>query len=368
MRRRMRSHADMKSSHLAFAISLVACPLLAQGGEEPKGEPVRVTDVTNTAVGLGGGAGGIFGARSPGPMRSRMLGEKGSASLERGIAWLRARQRESGAFGDDADDLRATSLVLLVMLADGSTMRSGPHKEPVKTAAKWLRAQLQADGTFGGEGRDESLETQALATAALVEAAGLSASKLLLGDAQRAVAAMAKPQDAELWQQADREPHAATWFVEACSSAAFFGLEVDRACADATTGRLRKLAAAKGAPAGAAEAALRCAWSLAQHDAPEHVEELSERIAAAPPRAAAPGFERWLDGSHALFQVGGRQWKTWRNAVLAEVLRAQADDGSWPAAKPKDGEAPRDWSPATCATARACLLLEVPFRFGRRVR
>ena len=46
----------------------------------------------------------------------------------------------------NATKLRATATVILALLADGTTMRSGPEKIPLKAGVKWLRDQIDKSG------------------------------------------------------------------------------------------------------------------------------------------------------------------------------------------------------------------------------
>ena len=52
----------------------------------------------------------------------------------------------------------------------------------------------------------------------------------------------------------------------------------------------------------------------------------------------------------ALWQAGGERFGRWYTAVAGELLSRQREDGSWQAAQ--EGN--------TCATAMACIVLEIP--------
>ena len=118
------------------------------------------SDQWNTAVGLGGGAGGKFGGRKGG---RRKLGAKGgrdtARAIELGLEWLKKHQDEDGKWdaddfakhdvdgepcdgpGNPVHDVGVTGLALLAFLGDGSNLRSGPYKDVVKKAVRWLREQ-----------------------------------------------------------------------------------------------------------------------------------------------------------------------------------------------------------------------------------
>ena len=72
----------------------------------------------------------------------------------------------------------------------------------------------------------------------------------------------------------------------------------------------------------------------------------------------------WYYGSLAMFQVGGKPWKTWNIALQEALLHIQETSGgaagSFPPIDPWGGAAGRVYATAICA-----LTLETPFRFAR---
>ena len=111
----------------------------------------------NSAVGLGGGAGGRYGGRGGGG-KGKGGGKSYAAAIDAGLQWLKNHQDEDGKWDcdgfmkhDDASsevcdgpgnavhDVGVTGLALLAFLGDGSTLRSGPYKEPIKKGVTWLK-------------------------------------------------------------------------------------------------------------------------------------------------------------------------------------------------------------------------------------
>ncbi len=75
-------------------------------------------------------------------------------------------------------------------------------------------------------------------------------------------------------------------------------------------------------------------------------------------------FYYWFHGTHALFQQGGAEWKSWNKSMTAALLKSQRTDGeesgSW---DPID-----DWGRVAgrvYSTALGALTLEVYYRYPR---
>lgn len=82
--------------------------------------------------------------------------------------WARPDAPEEA--GHPLFDLRVTALAVLALLADGSTLRSGPHKTPLKNAVVWLRAQLDQRGRLALSTAPQWILDHAIGTYALCEA------------------------------------------------------------------------------------------------------------------------------------------------------------------------------------------------------
>ncbi len=96
------------------------------------------------------------------------------------IPWLIRAQAEDGhwpAAGPDGGrpvrDLRATALAMLGILADGSTLQSGPFRAQLRKACHWLRQNQDGQGRFALHTEPDWLLDHAMATYAVLEAARL---------------------------------------------------------------------------------------------------------------------------------------------------------------------------------------------------
>lgn len=113
-----------------------------------------------------------------------------------GLPWWAKQQAVDGHWsavrggGRAEADLRVSALMLLVGLGDGSTMRQGPIREPVRGAVRWLRAQLDARGRFALRADPDWPLDQAIATFALTEAMLTSRYLMLAPDVRSAAVAL----------------------------------------------------------------------------------------------------------------------------------------------------------------------------------
>ncbi len=149
-------------------------------------------------VASGGGAREVAAgddAKPAAPAAGRRVDE----AIDSSLAWFAREQRPDGSWGADdapaesgADDVSATSLVLLAFLNDGYTQRSeGPFGRLVREAIKWLLGRQDEDGRFLPRDRPASRRHDALATLALVEAYDRTAAEFLRPRTQRALDGLA---------------------------------------------------------------------------------------------------------------------------------------------------------------------------------
>lgn len=87
--------------------------------------------------------------------------------------------------------LATASWIALAFLANGSTLRQGPHKKPLMVLTMQLRSSIDEQGWFRAAGGPVTRADQVLATLALAETTRASQYKLLQPTAERASAAVA---------------------------------------------------------------------------------------------------------------------------------------------------------------------------------
>jgi len=387
----------------------------------------------NDVIGVGGVAGGKYGGRfgqggsdqavkdMPGGRRDlRAAGGEGTErALEDAVGWLVAHQDDDGHWdcdgfmkhdpaedscdgaGQPEHDVGATGLVLLALLGDGSTTRTGPHRGAVVKGLEWLREQQDFEtGRIGPKVGHGWMYGHAIATAALCEAYALSRSPLLRGAAQKAVGFIARARNPYgVWRYdappvGDGDTSVTGWMILALKAAEEAGLAFDRqAFTDAlawldevthpATGRVgydsrgSRSSRVPGVndrfPTDRTECmtavGLLCRSLLGQDPQKEKVLLAhADLLAKSPPAWSADGltndFCYWFFGSGAMFRMGGPHWSAWNEAMKKALLGSQRQDGS--AAGSWDPNDPWGFAGGrVCSTALGALCLEVYFRRAR---
>ena len=359
--------------------------------------------------------------------QARRSGAEARKAIESATSWLVKHQDAEGKWsaarfmkhdpeGDEGDgagdarhDVRVTGLALLALMADGSTMRSGPHKRAVKRAVIWIKDR-QIDGGFlrASPERDELLVVDhAIATLAISEAYQISKYRTLKRYVQRAVDALQKAQNKDKgWGRQPNDeasdPIATAWALYALRSAKVSKMKVDpermqsaRSFIDKIstpmTGRYgdewrlgRKQIAGNPAPKNskrrkrsrrhvAAFAALGIISRRALAQRPDTHPILlasADQILLQAPRLdspAQPSLHDYFFGSLALHEIGGRHWKGWVKQLDKTLFRDQRRKGS----------VAGTWDPALAwfpqggrveATALGVLTLSFRSRYNRLMR
>jgi len=162
---------------LLIALALATPFLTAQQPKKQKGG--FDADQWNTAVGLGGGSGGMYGKR-----RLRVKGPH-HATMLAALTWLKNNQAADGSWPSGTTEdatVAATGAALLAMLSNGSTMRMGPFKAPIKKGVNWLRQRQKESGAFC-----DATGPHLIASLAMAESYTLSNYKLLKRNTTRAL-------------------------------------------------------------------------------------------------------------------------------------------------------------------------------------
>jgi hypothetical protein len=322
--------------------------------------------------------------------------------------------------GMAAHDVGVTGLALSAFLAAGYGPR-GDHEfaRVVRRGVAWLRAQQDEEGCFGYRADEHFVYDHAAATAAMVEAYGMSGSRALGDSAQRALdfAASARNPDG-VWRYGVRtgenDTSVTSWMALALRSAQL----VNAACAErgkapplawdlhapsAWMVWLRQVSQRNGevrytpgtwgpsrptdrrySPAwkvevqrfprdkveGPAAAAALLRLFAGEKTASLAVEQGIARCLRVPPVWKDDGsidFDYWYFGSLATFQVGAGPWKSWSAAMGRVLPKNQRQDGgvcgyagSWDPLDAWGSTGGRVYS-----TAMGALILATPNRYER---
>ncbi len=376
-------------------------------------------DQWNTALGLGGGGGGKFGRRGTGRARLGAKGRDTAKAIVAGLEWLKNHQDEDGRWdaddfakhdhegepcdgaGNPVHDVGVTGLALLAFLGDGSTLRSGPYKDQVKLAVRWLRSQQEpANGLFGSDTSSHFIYDHAIATLAIIEAYGLSESQLLRKYAQKGLNYLeAHRNPYAVWRYQPRsganDTSVTGWAVMAYKSAQDFDLTVNtqalKLCeawfdqvTDPATGQCgyekrgepssrhdtehaTRFPAAKGEALTAV--GLMSRFFLGQ-DPEEYpvMERAADTILAKPPVWDPDTGEidhyYWYYATYALYQMGRQHWKKWSEFLTAAVIKPQRQDGNYEGSWDPIGAWGSDGG-RVYSTAVLVLTLEAYYRYSR---
>ncbi len=173
----------------------------------------------NQAIGVGGGAGKLFGDRlgSRKHLQKRGGGVDTESAVQAGLRWLKRHQSPDGRWdsdgfiqycgkeaefsgqcqgiGDAQYDPAMTALAALCFLGSGHTTTSGEYKNQVKNAVRYLISSQDEDGCFGSRQTTRHMYNHAIATLAIVEAYALSNhNPMLKTSAVKAIDFLAKAQ------------------------------------------------------------------------------------------------------------------------------------------------------------------------------
>lgn len=369
-------------------------------------------------IGVGGGAGGIYGGRRSRDRPRRMEGGEGTeAAVAAGLAWLAAHQSADGSWdpegaagccgGGGAGSYRVglTGLALLAFLGNGETHRTPLHGQVVRRGLDWLLSVQDREGCFGDRTSTRFIYNHALASLALCEAYGMTRSRLFAGGARRGVAfSIACRNPGAAWRYGVRpgenDASITGWMVMVlaaargadidpggCSAAMKEALGFLDGITDPASGRVGYTARGNG-PARLPE--LMDAFPSDRTESLTALGLLARFLGGVPVEdpAAAKGtdlclrtlprwdrqagtidFYYWFFGTGALFQRGGDPWKRWNGAMREALLPNQEGaaaghrQGSWAPLDPWGPEGGRIY-----ATAINVLTLEVYYRTARITR
>lgn len=281
--------------------------------------------------------------------------------------------------GSVRSDSAATALALLPFLGDGQTHLAGEHQAVVQRGIAWLVARQGKDGELvGGQSGQTRMYAHALATIALCEAYGMTQDTALREPAERAiafvVAAQHKPSGGWRYQpNQSADTSVVGWQVLAVKSGQMAGVEVSGEVLEGVKqwlgkvegggrekGRFRYQPGRPISPAMTAEALLCLQFmGTPRHDArlESGVKYLLEHL----PQPARESSYYWYYATQVMYHMQGEPWQKWNEALRDMLVRTQIREGhlagTW---DPKD-----QWERSggrLYATSLRLLMLEVYYR------
>ncbi len=408
-------------------INLPEMPEMPMTSDEVK--PMKMSSATSMGMGApgalgGGGLGGIslnlpaiMADRCSTEGRTKSIADNGGdpgtdAAVVNALQWLKGKQNPDGTFGDKYKG-GMTGLSLLCYLGHCERPTSGKFGPTVRNAIDAvIQAGNGANGSLGFQSRDvDSVYQHAIASYALGEAYILTKDEGIPPVLTKAVGMIVSGQRPDGgWAYRFAQPGGKSysdtsvtcWMVQALKTAHYSGLNVPGvdAALDKAMNFLLHMQGENGVigykqpgvisqpkarpPAGdVTGAGVFClliwhhAKDKAVHDGLRVVKEgpfvkNGRRPPSPEYRFKAPtvNLYAWYYDTQACFQAGGTFWDWWNRHVEGELLRNQAQDGSWPPAGPRPVAGFGDWEgkgsdldAQVYRTALCTLMLEVYYRY-----
>jgi hypothetical protein len=393
--------------------------------EESLGDPRFNSDSpfmgqgTNADIGIGGGAGGMFGGRKGGHRNLKAEGGGGTeGATEAGLEWLKNHQNPEGFWDCDAFEAQCkknkcggvggplydpgiTGLSLLAFLGYGETHKTPRYGKVVRDGLKYLKSIQDSEGCFGPMTSQHFTYNHGIAALAMAEAYGLTQSPLFKTSAQNGINFIHKAQNPyAAWRYGirpqDNDSSVTGWMVMALKSANGAGLQVDPSAFEGAKNFLDKVTEPEYGRVGYTQRGngpsravdLMDKFPADKSESLTAVGILTRIFCGADPKKdeyvikganlclnLLPTFDEaagtidhyyWYYGTLAMFQVGGDHWKKWNEAMKKAIIESQrmdkSDDrhGSWDPIDPWGGDGGRVYS-----TAVNVMCLEVYYRYAR---
>jgi hypothetical protein len=229
--------------------------------------------------------------------------------------WLAARQDADGSWkGSTADE--TIELTAMAVLALGP---SEEHGLAVRKGLAFLRSRQRDSGAVGGG----SPESHAIATLALQEAAIRTGQGPLIRAASKAIGLIAQQNHDGPWGKG----MVAGWHYHVLRLAVASG---DRALTETLVNGQRLLSRREESSAASLRAEL---WTDPQPDPRRYAEGLLERSplpGTEPASYSKNDLRLAYFGSALLAGIGGDAWTKWWSPLRAKLQKTQSPDGSWP--------------------------------------
>ncbi len=313
---------------------------------------------------------------------------KSEAAVQRGLAYLAARQAPDGHWqsGGYQQDVAITGLAIMAFLSAGNQPGRGRYGSNLNQAVDWLADQVQMSGQFVQPGLIRSpqggppMYDQGFALLSLAEVYGMTQRRNLKPKLEAAIHLIEDTQnqngDPRLdggWRymprQGDADLSVTGAQIQALRACRDAGLAVDQGTLDRAMAYVKRSANKDGGfsyqigqnqsdPARTGISVL--AFYLAHEQNTAACRNGIAYLAAHPFNQA----NMWMYGQHfhygiyyvtqAMYQAGGKYWSTWFPRIRDELVNIQNDDGSW-----KQTPYMSD-AGGVYATSMAILVLQVP--------
>jgi hypothetical protein len=303
------------------------------------------------------------------------------AAIAKGIKYLASQQTADGSFGDGryGKNVAVSALAGIALMADGNLPGRGDHGDNVAKCVEYILSNCTESGLIASDAANGPMYGHGFATLFLGEVYGMTAGGGDTATAGRVHEALVK--SVRLIEQTQNEqggwrynpvPYDADVSVTICQimglrSARNAGIEVSKQTIDRAVDYVRRCqnpdggfkyqleSGASGWPRSAAGVASLYYAGIYQDNAIDRgiLYLTKEAMPGQAPASKAHYYYGHYYSVQAMYLAGGDAWAKWWPAIREELIRAQAEDGSW-----------EDRSVGyTYATAMSLIILQMPKRY-----
>ena len=302
--------------------------------------------------------------------RAARADDRSAAAVQRGLAFLAARQHDDGSYGADVyrGHVAVTAFVSRAMMASGSKPGAGPYGERLSKSLAYLLNRVQPSGLIASQDASEPapMYGHAFALMFLTECQKAAPKEEIKERIDRAVQLIVKSQNKEggwryLPKPGDADVSVTVTQLMALAAARDAGVDVPKEVIDRAIDYVKKSQnddggfryLLQGGTSGfARSAAAVTALYRAGVGGGTEIRKGADYVAKFPASATIGQPEVFYFYGHyyaaqVMSHAGTADWDRWSAAVRDRLLEQQGKDGSWPDAASVD-----------LGTAMACLTLQ----------
>jgi hypothetical protein len=360
----MKSLLTRQIAAIAFAASLAAPTLLPpdlRADDSPKhANPAGVADL-------------------PSQVRGDEINAAQQAAVEKGLAWLAARQKDNAAYGTGiagyGNHAGITALAGLAFMQAGNLPGRGKYGKEVQHCLDFVLQSCQESGLITSDASQGPMYGHGFATLFLAEVYGMTGDESIKEKLQKAVRLIEKTQNPEGGWRYQPVPYDADLSVTICEvmglrAARDAGIKVEKDVIDKAIKYVRRcqnadggfsyMASQGGGMGGSAfprSAAGVCALYYAGvfegHELERGLQYIEKFTAGGGSSRLNEGhfFYGYYYGTQAMFLAGGDYWAKFYPAIRDELIHRQ-DSDHW------SGDVSEDY-----ATSMALIILQMPNRY-----
>jgi squalene cyclase len=310
-------------------------------------------------------------APSADELAAQFLKPQTQAAIDKGLAWLAARQTDDGSFGGSGygRNVAVVSLAGMAFLSSGSTPGRGPYGQQVSRCLGYALAAADESGFICEPAHTSHgpMYDHGFATLFLAECYGMSPDSDIRDKLARAVRLIVSTQNPDGGWRYQPKANDADLSVTICQVMALraarnAGIYVPNETIDRTIDYVKRSQNADGGfmymltggpsrfPRSAAGVvALYSAGIYEGDEIKRGLEYLMHHLPAAEDFRDTHAMYGQYYAVQAMWQAGGEHWQKWYPAAHDVLLRLQQDDGSW-----------MDLIAPEYGTAMACIILQMP--------